>query len=73
VVVIVSDNGIGIDPVYLPRVFEMYFRANERSTGNGLGLYIVKKMVDKMNGRIEIKSELGKGTEVKIFIPFTLR
>jgi signal transduction histidine kinase len=73
VIMTIRDNGIGIDPVYLPRVFEMYFRANERSTGNGLGLYIVKKMVDKMNGRIEIKSELGKGTEVKMFIPFTLR
>lgn len=73
VVMTIRDNGLGIDPVYLPRVFEMYFRANERSTGNGLGLYIVKKMVDKMNGRIEIKSELGEGTEVKIFMPFSLR
>lgn len=68
----VTDNGQGIDKAYLPRVFEMYFRANERSTGNGLGLYIVKKMVDKMNGRIEIISKVGKGTEVKIFLPFNI-
>lgn len=67
------DNGQGIDPVYLPRVYEMYFRANERSTGNGLGLYIVKKMVDKMNGRIEIESEFGKSTDVKIFLPVNVR
>ncbi len=68
----VKDNGQGIDAAYLPRVFEMYFRANERSTGNGLGLYIVKKMVDKMNGRIEIISKVGKGTDVKIFLPFNI-
>lgn len=73
VVLSVKDNGQGIDPAYLPRVFEMYFRASERSTGNGLGLYIVKKMVDKMNGRVEIKSELGKMTEVNVFLPFTSR
>ncbi len=46
-----SDNGQGIDPAYLNRVFEMYFRANEKSKGNGLGLYIVKKMTDKLNGQ----------------------
>ncbi len=65
----VSDNGQGIDAAYLPRVFEMYFRANERSIGNGLGLYIVRKMVDKLCGRVEIQSEIGKGTDVKIFLP----
>jgi signal transduction histidine kinase len=69
VVIEVADNGQGIDPVYLPRVFDMYFRANERSRGNGLGLYIVKKMVDKLNGRIELKSELHFGTTIRIFLP----
>lgn len=65
----VSDNGQGIDSTYLNRIFEMYFRANERSRGNGLGLYIVKKMVDKLNGRIELKSELGIGTTVRVYLP----
>lgn len=69
VVIEVADNGQGIDPVYLSRVFDMYFRANERSRGNGLGLYIVKKMADKLNGRIELKSELNFGTTIRIFLP----
>ncbi len=69
VVIEVADNGQGIDWAYLPRVFEMYFRANDRSKGNGLGLYIVKKMVEKLNGRVELKSEVFKGTTVLVFIP----
>jgi len=66
----VNDNGQGIDSNYLPRVCEMYFRANERSTGNGLGLFIVKKMVDKLEARLEIKSKIGEGTTVSIFFPY---
>lgn len=62
----VSDNGFGIDDKYINRVFEMYFRANERSKGNGLGLYIVKRMVEKLGGKIVLKSELEKGTVVLI-------
>jgi signal transduction histidine kinase len=41
--IVFDDNGEGIESIYLPRIFEMYFRANEKSKGNGLGLYIVKK------------------------------
>jgi signal transduction histidine kinase len=48
----------------------MYFRANEQSKGNGLGLYVVKKLVEKLNGDIDLKSEEGKGTVVVITIPF---
>jgi signal transduction histidine kinase len=69
VILEVSDNGQGIEVAYLHRVFEMYFRANERSRGNGLGLYIVKKMVDKLNGRIDLKSEYGIGTKVAVYLP----
>ncbi len=69
VVIEVTDNGQGINLAYLPRVYEMYFRTNERSKGNGLGLYIVKKMVDKLNGRIELRSEIGLGTTVQVFLP----
>jgi len=69
----VADNGQGINSVFIPRICEMYFRANEKSTGNGLGLYIVKKMVSRMQGRMDIKSEMGKGTEVKIFLPFVVK
>jgi len=65
----VSDNGQGIELTYINRIFDMYFRANEKSRGNGLGLYIVRKMVDKLNGRIDLKSELGLGTTVWVYLP----
>jgi signal transduction histidine kinase len=67
---IVEDTGGGIDPEYIDRVFEMYFRANEHSKGNGLGLYIVKKVVEKLDGEIEISSTLDKGTVVSVFLPY---
>ena len=62
----VHDNGEGIAPEYQDRMFEMYFRANERSKGNGLGLYIVKKAVDKLGGIISVSSELHRGTSFSI-------
>ncbi len=65
----VSDNGCGIEATYIPRVYEMYFRASEKSKGNGLGLYIVKKIVDKLNGTIEVQSIYGEGTSVIVSIP----
>jgi len=63
------DNGIGIASEYLPRVFEMFFRATERSEGAGLGLYIVKETVEKLHGNISIESVLGEGTIFKVIIP----
>ena len=65
----IQDNGLGIEAEYMDRVFEMYFRANDHSKGNGLGLYIVKKTVQKLRGRIELESQVGVGTTVRIFLP----
>jgi signal transduction histidine kinase len=72
VVIKVEDNGQGIDPALQERVFDMYFRGNERSKGNGLGLYIVKKAVEKLNGAIELTSAIGKGSTLKIVLPNSL-
>jgi signal transduction histidine kinase len=58
----VEDNGIGIAPDYINRVFDMFFRATLQNEGAGLGLYIVKETVEKLKGDIRIDSELGKGT-----------
>lgn len=69
--IIVSDNGQGVPPAYVSRVWEMYFRGNERSTGNGLGLYIVKKMVDRLSGQATLVSEHHVGTTVTITLPRT--
>nr|WP_236676341.1 tetratricopeptide repeat protein [Chryseolinea lacunae] len=65
----VEDNGQGIEKQYEGRIFDMYFRGNERSKGNGLGLYIVKKAVEKLNGQVELQSEPGKGSLFKITFP----
>lgn len=65
----VRDNGIGIHPDYIDNVFNMFYRATDRSQGAGLGLYIVKEMVEKLSGTIFITSEPGKGTTIMIKIP----
>jgi signal transduction histidine kinase len=64
-----KDNGIGIDKLYLTKVFDMFFRATQSNDGAGLGLYIVKEAVDKLKGEINIESEAGVGTTFKIKIP----
>ena len=69
----VTDNGIGIPKENLPRIFERFYRvdkARSRGTGGtGLGLAIAKQIMDSLGGRISIKSEYGKGTEVIITVP----
>ena len=65
----ISDNGIGISDEYLPRIFEMFFRATDRSDGAGLGLYIVRETVEKLHGNITVQSEAGKGTTFLITLP----
>lgn len=65
----VSDNGIGIQEEYLPKIFDMFFRASDQSTGSGLGLYIVKNAVEKLKGHIEVESHFGNGTTVRVYLP----
>lgn len=64
-----SDNGIGIAQELQSKIFDMFFRATERSEGAGLGLYIVKETIEKLGGNITMQSELGTGTEFTIGIP----
>lgn len=64
-----SDNGIGIHKEHLENIFKMFFRANADSKGSGLGLYIVKGVVDKLAGTIEVQSSLGEGTTFKVNLP----
>lgn len=63
-VIKISDNGQGIPPENIPKIFERFFTArdNDISTGQGLGLYIVKSIVKEHGGEIFVDSELGKGT-----------
>jgi signal transduction histidine kinase len=68
-VIIVKDNGVGIEQVYLDKIFNMFFRASEHSKGSGLGLYIVKETLSKINGSIDVESSLGSGTTFMVKIP----
>jgi signal transduction histidine kinase len=63
-----SDNGKGIKPEYLNKIFDMFYRASEDSYGSGLGLYITKQIAEKLGGSISVNSEFGVGTTFKISI-----
>ena len=69
-VIVVSDTGIGIDAEHHARIFERFYRVDKSHSketgGTGLGLSIVKHAVMYHNGKIELESELGKGTTVKV-------
>lgn len=67
--IVFTDNGIGIAEEYLDKIFKMFFRANADSKGSGLGLYIVKSAVEKLNGNISVQSAIGAGTTFTINIP----
>lgn len=65
----ISDNGIGIKPELQQKVFDMFYRVSEKSVGSGLGLYLVKETVDKLNGSIRLDSIPGVGTSFTIILP----
>lgn len=69
----IADNGHGIPAEYHHQIFEMYFRGSHYSKGNGLGLYIVKKAVEKLSGEIMFKSEVDRGTVFSIRLPRNTR
>ncbi|WP_036477145.1 PAS domain-containing sensor histidine kinase [Myxosarcina sp. GI1] len=68
----ISDRGIGIPPEDLPKIFEPFHRGKNVSNipGTGLGLNIVKRFVELLNGKINVISKINRGTEVIIQIPF---
>lgn len=63
------DNGVGVDSNISDRLFDMFFRGNEYSKGNGLGLYIVQKSVHTLKGTIAVDSEPGQFTKFLIQLP----
>lgn len=66
-VIAITDNGTGIQEVYMDRVFEMFYRANETSSGNGLGLYIVHRGMLALDGYVQVNSTFGRGTKISLF------
>jgi two-component system, sensor histidine kinase len=65
----ITDNGLGIKEAQLPKLFTMFKRFHDHVEGSGIGLYMVKKMVDNVEGRIEVESKEGEGTTFKVYFP----
>ena len=69
----VNDNGVGIRPEAIPRIFERFYRADKARSrqlgGTGLGLSIVKHIAQLHRGRVEADSEPGKGTTIRVILP----
>lgn len=65
----IADNGSGISPENLARIFDPFFTTKPVGTGTGLGLSLSYGIIQKHNGRIEVESELGKGTCFRITVP----
>lgn len=73
---VISDTGIGMTEEYLPHIFEEFTRertsTESKVVGTGLGMPIVKKLVDLMNGNIEVESTLGEGTTFTVTLPYRI-
>ena len=73
VIVDVEDNGIGIEKVHLPRLFERFYRVDKSRSrdqgGTGLGLAIVKHILEALGEGVQVDSEVGKGTRITFSLP----
>lgn len=65
----IRDNGLGIATEHQSKVFEMFYRASEKSRGSGLGLYIVKETLAKLKGAIQLRSTATEGSTFSIWLP----
>jgi signal transduction histidine kinase len=70
VFIVVEDNGQGIPVEHQSRIFEMFYRATHNAAGTGLGLYILKRSVDRLNGTIDMKSTEHEGSKFTVKLPF---
>ncbi|MBI5892823.1 MAG: GHKL domain-containing protein [Deltaproteobacteria bacterium] len=75
IIITISDTGIGISDEHLDKIFDRFYRVDKSRgevSGAGLGLSIVKAIIDAHNGKIEVKSRTGEGSEFKIMLPINL-
>jgi PAS domain S-box-containing protein len=71
IIIEISDTGVGIPKEMIPRIFEPFFTTKEVGKGTGLGLSVAYGIIQKHNGRIEVESEVNKGTTFRIILPST--
>lgn len=74
ILISIQDNGIGIPTEHIPHIFNRFYRVprdNDTASGTGLGLSIVKAIVERHHGRINVSSELDKGSTFNIYLPIT--
>jgi two-component system NtrC family sensor kinase len=65
----VADNGKGIAPEHLPRIFDPFYTTKSAGHGTGLGLAVCDRVIKRHNGRIVLQSEVGKGTKITVILP----
>jgi PAS domain S-box-containing protein len=65
----ITDNGLGINEENKEKIFQMFKRLHSHVEGSGIGLYLVKRIVDNARGKIEVESEIGKGSTFRVFLP----
>ncbi len=68
-VLTVTDNGLGMEEGRLSQLFSMFKRFHDHVEGSGIGLYMVKKIVENAGGRIEVESQLGVGSTFRVYFP----
>jgi signal transduction histidine kinase len=66
----VEDNGSGMSVHHQEKIFQMFYRGSDKSTGSGLGLFITREAVTKLGGQISVKSTHGEGSVFRVVIPF---
>jgi signal transduction histidine kinase len=65
----VKDNGLGINDKHIGKIFDMFYRTSDISSGSGLGLYIVRETIKKLNGSIDVVSQINEGSTFTIVLP----
>jgi signal transduction histidine kinase len=76
VILEIQDHGVGIPREDLPRVFRPFYtgeNGRKFKESTGMGLYLVKNIIERLNHEIEIESEVGKGTKIRIMFPYAIR
>ncbi len=71
-VLVVKDNGLGIEKKNINNLFKMFRRFHDHIEGTGIGLYIVKRIVDNVSGRVEVASKEGVGTTFTVYLPLVV-